>query len=178
MKKILKGYILVMVLVLFNISLSGDEPEKDDYRDSKDVKFYLELNQIMGINLGVHYSFTERFALKGAFGVAPFHWTSMSYSLLGSYLLNPAGKKWLFFVEGGMPIGYFDEFEGRYIDKDPYIDDPYHGFIVGGGILITRAVGLHRIGLRIGAGPWWEEQEHSGWKGPRIMPVVSLAWYF
>lgn len=165
----LKLTVTCSVLILFftlseNISATG-------------FNFYAELDQMLSTRIGCEYGFTDTWALKGSAGVSPFMPTIVTCNLLGVYTLPSAGK-WNFDLEGGLPLAYFDQIEGRYFDNDPYIDDPYAGWLFGFSVLISHEFFGSVLGLRLGAAEWIEQQQKTGWKGPQIMPIVAIVWDF
>ena len=161
------------LLIFFSANLTAKE-----YTEKKSWNVYLELNQMFTLNIGVEYFLNNNWSIKGVVGTTPFSITSFTYNLLGVYHLKKPGDTWLIDFEFGVPIAYFDQFEGRYVDNDPIIDDPYAGWLFGISFLFSYNFGASSLGLRIGAGWWKEHQRDSGWKGDRVLPVVAIVWDF
>jgi len=142
------------------------------------LNFYLELNQMMAINLGVEYFFHEDWSFKGALGSSLGGVTTISYNLLGVYHLRDRDRPWQLDLEIGLPLGYLNPWEGAVLDWDERIQNPFYGFLAGMGLRVGRQTRYGLWALRIIPALWWEYQQGAPWKGPEVIPLAALVWDF
>ncbi|MDC7226795.1 MAG: hypothetical protein PQJ61_08515 [Spirochaetales bacterium] len=165
-------FLILLILAVANVSA-------DDSRLERPWDFSLELNQMLHIQLDVEYFFNDSIGMKAGFGVSPLGWTCFTYNVLVVYHLNLPEEHFQLDFEAGLPIAYFDFIEGRYVDWDPMIDDPYYGFLPGACLLISyRFNEEHALGLRAGVAAMFEHNLDSGWKEPGVMPVFAIVYNF
>ncbi len=138
-----------------------------------------ELSMMLTLQLDVEYFFNDSFGLKAGFGISLIGLTCFSYNMLFEYHLNLPTEHFQLDLEAGLPLAYFDFIEGRYVDWDPLIDDPFLGFLPGGGALFSyRFNEEHALGLRAAAAVMFEHQRDTGWKTPGFIPILALVYNF
>ncbi len=164
---------LLLVLSILVVSLSFAEVTNPE----RPWDFSFELNMMLHAQFDVEYFFNESMGLKGGFSIPGISGTSFTYNVLFVYHFNLPSEHFQLDIEAGLPLAYFDFIEGRYVDWDPYVDDPYYGFIPGLGLLASyRFNQKQALGLRIGAGMLLEHQLQSGWRKPWVAPVIALVY--
>lgn len=139
-----------------------------------DVRPLVEFDQILCLRAGAEYCPEYALGIKCGAGTSVFSINTVSLNLMAVYRLHPNAGNWIFDLETGIPLAYFDALEGTCVDWDPMIEGPYAGFVAG--FSCSSVYAPWGLGLRLGGGLWWEWQRSSGMKGPRAMPVVSLSY--
>lgn len=134
---------------------------------------YLEFNQMMGLKLGVDIPITESTGFKGALGTSIFSIKTIVYQAVVYYKLPQSTKNFDFYIDLGLPLGYLDLWEERYVDWDKYIDSPYAGWLTG---VVLRTTIKKHFSVNTGISFWSEWQEGDGIKHG-IIPLVSLAYF-
>ena len=140
--------------------------------ENRILNWQIELDQMMQLRLGVTWNINDYWGFRGSLGAAPFGITTWSYNLMGIYHFS-IPRQWEVDMEFGLPLGYFNFIEGRYVDWDPIIDDPFAGWLFGASLRAGYRFNFGMIGLRLGGAWWMEYQQDSGWKDPGIMPIVA-----
>ncbi|MBI9098465.1 MAG: hypothetical protein JEY91_08295 [Spirochaetaceae bacterium] len=160
--------ILSVIVVFLSLSVSLHCHEH--------ISFMLEFDQILSLRAGIEFISDSNWGLKtsGGFGIPNIK--SLKANFLIFYRLCRPDSRWYFDLEAGCPLAYADFWENKYVDWDPIITSPYAGWLVGLSLMIRYSP--WGLGLRLGAGAWWEWQEYNGMKGPRIMPIVALTYVF
>ncbi len=138
------------------------------------VNLYIELNQMFSINVGIEIKNDNNLGFRGSLGASPFDIKTISYSAVLFYKLPENFTNFDYSVELGIPIAYFDLFEGKYVDWDPIIDNPYAGWLLG--VTIKTEFFRHWL-LKTGVAYWIEWQEDEGFKNG-VLPIVSLGYKF
>lgn len=143
------------------------------------VDFYIEVTQMFSMTFGVDMEINEEAGLKFSLGASPFSIKTISYSALFYYQLPEQFDNFNYYIEVGLPIGYFDLIEdtfffGTYVDWDDIIDDPYAGWLKG--VTLSGEFYDHFI-LKAGVAYWTEWQRDSGFKNG-VLPIISLAYKF
>lgn len=133
---------------------------------------YIEVNQMMALNLGVEVSNGSGFGFRGAVGSSPFSLKCITYNMVLFYSIPYRFKNIEFSIEGGLLLAYFDFLENRYVDWDPVIDSPYAGWLEGVAINMRL---YNSWMLRFGISYWTEWEEGYGFKHGFI-PVVSIGY--
>ncbi len=162
--------IVFFLSVLSSPIFAGEESGK--------LQLSLDFDQILSLRLGISLPVDDSLGLRLSFGASPFGIATMTYSGTGVCHFRAPEQRFQIDGEVGILLGYFNYFEGEYIDWDPIIDDPFHGIIPGVALVWGYRGKTGQYSLITGAGPWWEWQRNSGWTGPRIMPVVGLRYGF
>ncbi len=167
-KPLLRFFVLILFFAV-SVYTFGDNTNTS-------LRFSLDFDQILSIRAGLSLPFNETLGGRISFGASPFGIATMTYSGTGYYHFRAAERRFQLDGEVGILLGYFNYFEGEYVDWDPIIDDPFHGIIPGAVLVWGYRGKTGQYSLITGAGPWWEWQRDSGWKGPRIMPVAGLRY--
>ena len=103
----------------------------------------------------------------------------MTYNALVVYHLNLPAEHFQLDFEAGLPLAYFDFIEGRFVDWDPNIDDPYYGFLPGAGVLVSYRFNKEQaLGLRAAAAVMFEHQLLTGWREPMFIPLFAVVYNF
>jgi hypothetical protein len=162
--------------VLFGLLLLFLVPPEWIYGADEPTRIVLELDQMLTVRAEVEFPVATRTAVRAGGGVSVLGFPLISYSAVGVYHLRDAESPFQLDLEGGMPLAYFNFFEGECIDWDPHIDDPFAGWLYGGGLSWGRRMKSGQISLFTGLAAWWEWQRDTGWKGPEPMALVSLRY--
>jgi len=163
-------FLIFFILVTTVIFAEDSNPERP-------WDFSLELNMMLRVQFDAEYFLNDSLGLKGGFGISPIGGTCFTYNALLVYHLNLPTPHFQLDIEAGLPLAYFDFIEGRYVDWDPMIDDPYYGFLPGLGVLASyRFNEQQALGLRLGAAVMFEHQLNTGWRDPGIIPMVALVY--
>ena len=162
--------LMIILLFLIQFPVSADE-------DLPRVQYSIDFDQILSIRFGVYYPVVVRQGgVRFSLGVSPLGFPLISYSAAGVYHFRCSRRAFQLDAEAGLLLAYFNYFEGVCIDWDPIIDDPFHGWVAGAALVWGYRSNSRQYSLITGAGPWWEWQRDSGWKGPTVMPVVGLRY--
>lgn len=171
----LKNIFLFFIFVFLAVGMVPAQ----EINPERPVDLSLEINMMLHLQLEIEYYFNESFGIKTGLGLSPLGITCFSYMAQFVYHLNLPTEHFQLDLEAGLPLAYFDFIEGRYVDWDPIIDDPYYGFLTGGGILASyRFNKKQALGLRAGIAAMFEHQLNTGWRKPIVMPIVSLVYNF
>lgn len=130
---------------------------------------FIEINQMLSINLGYEISNESELGFRTSIGVSPFDVKAVSYSALFFYTFFSIDD-FSSSIEIGLPLGYFDLLENKYVDWDPIIDSPYAGWLSG---VTIRGLFWNTWALKLGISYWTEWQEDDGFKNG-IIPLVSV----
>ncbi|HAK45480.1 MAG TPA: hypothetical protein DCO79_06125 [Spirochaeta sp.] len=166
-------FILIFFLLLIgSLCAENSRPERP-------WDFSLELNQMLHLQFEVEYFINNSLGLKGGIGLGLLGITCITYNALIVYHLDLPTEHFQLDIEAGLPISYFDFIEGRYVDWDPIIDDPYFGLLPGATLLASYRFNEEQaLGLRAGAAAMFEHQRDTGWKEPGVMPIVAIVYNF
>lgn len=172
-----KKVFFILIASVFLIGLSANAVFAQESKPERPWDFSIELNQMLHFQLDVEYFFNDSFGLKGGLGLSPIGITCITYNTVFVYHLNLPSEHFQLDIEAGLPIAYFDVFEGAYVDWDPIIDDPYFGFLPGASLLISYRFNEEQaLGIRAGAAAMIENQRDTGWKGPYPMPIIAIIY--
>ena len=167
-----KGTLFLIFFILAGTIVFAENPDPERPWD-----FSIELNMMLHIQFDVEYYFNESLGIKSGLGISPLAGTCFTYNALLVYHLNLPTEHFQLDLEAGLPLAYFDFIEGRYVDWDPMIDDPYYGFLPGLDILASyRFSERQALGLRAGASVMFEHQLNNGWRTPGIIPILTLVY--
>lgn len=159
---------LSLFTLLFSLSVSSI--------GAYEIKFLLEVDQMLSLRGGVELLSEKSLGIKTAIGTSPGNILTYSSMFLIYYRFQPENNNWSFDLEFGLPIVYANFWENKYVDWDENISSPFAGWITGLSTIIRY--NPWKLGLRLGAGMWWEWQEYNGLKGPRLMPIVAFSCSF
>lgn len=137
-------------------------------------KFYIELNQMFGLNAGVVLPITDEFGFKAALGTSIFSIKTITYSSMFYYELKSPWDNFSTCIELGLPIAYLDLWEEKFVDWDEFITSPYAGWLPG---ITLRAKILQHFLVQFGVSYWLEWQEYYGWKDG-VIPILSVGYLF
>lgn len=112
----------------------------------------VEMDMMLMVKVGAEYRFNEDWGIQGSVGVQPFMPITVGYNLYGVYHMLAPERAFQADLYLGAPLGYFNLLEGRSVDWDPNIDEPYYGWILGGGIKWSYNFNGWVAGLRTGYG--------------------------
>ena len=157
----------IFLLLLISIPL---------YSSNQHVSFMLEFDQMLSFRGGIEFVSSRNWGLKTSVGFPGFSFRSLTANLLFFYRISRPESLWSFDLEAGVPIAYAKFNEDECDEGEPGIASPFAGWIAG--LTLMTRYKPWRLGLRMGAGVWWEWQEYNGMKGPRIMPIVALTYVF
>ncbi|WP_319477936.1 hypothetical protein [Marispirochaeta aestuarii] len=138
--------------------------------------FSVELDQLLTPRAAVEFLLQPQTGLRGSLGVSVLGFPTVSYGLVAVRHMRSPDSKFQLDLEGGLPVGYFNLLEGACIDWDPNIDDPFAGWLWGGGISWGWRSRQRQFSLFTGCSAWWEVQRDSGWKGPGPIFLVLLRY--
>ena len=175
MKRVAFFLLLFLLFFPFRLLAADDSTEHPE----RPWDFSLELTQMLTLQLELEYFFNDNLGIKAGFGASLLGSTCFTYNALFVYHFNLPADHFQLDFEAGLPVAYFDFIEGRYVDWDPIIDDPYFGFAPGAAFLFSyRFNEEHALGLRLGAAVKIEHQLESGWTENRVLPVFTLVYNF
>lgn len=141
-------------------------------------RLYLEIDQMFVLKVGAEYRIAPRWAIKAAAGASVFSIATLGYEVLGVYRLSDPAGRFRCDIEFGLPLAYANPFEGRVIDWDEHIDDPFFGFAPGIGIAWGyRFAAAGTFAVKTGAVVAFEHQRDRGWRDPFVLPEVAVSWY-
>ena len=135
-----------------------------------------EIDQLLTPRIGVAGDFSPGWGVRGSAGVSPLGFPTVACGCTLVRHCRGGGAGTAIDLEAGLPLLYFNAWEGRSLDCDPIIDDPYLGLVPGGGVALGRRLDRGTLALFAGVGCWREWQRGEGWKSPRVMPLVSLRY--
>jgi len=166
----MKRQIFIALLLLLLI------PQFITAKERGKINLYFEFDQLTQLRFGLTYNFTDDWGIRSSFGLSPLGPTTMSYNLMGVYRFLKPANPWQIDMEFGLPLSYINFIEDRWVDWDSNIDDPFEGWLAGVSARMGRRFSTGFWGARLGAAYWWEHQRDSGWKGFRLMPIVSAIY--
>ena len=140
------------------------------------AKIVLELDQLMTVRVELELPVAPKAGFRAGGGVSLPGFPLISCSAVGIYHLRDAESRFQLDLEGGLPLAYFNFFEDQCMDWDPHINDPFAGWLWGGGLSWGRRTKSRRVSLFTGIAAWWEWQRDSGWKGPGPIFLLSLRY--
>jgi len=170
MKKLCIVFLLLCSLSVFGESRFGETAWRP----------YLEFDQMMVLKGGAEYSLSPSWGVKGGIGFSVGGFTVVGYEILSVYHLKKVDSRFQWDIEFGLPLAYFDVFEGNLVDWDPAIDDPYAGWAPGASLVWGRKLkGGGVLCLKTGVLCVFEYQRDSGWRDDLlILPEISIQWIF
>jgi hypothetical protein len=136
-------------------------------------EFRIIFDQMMMIRIGFEYHFDDDWSLRSSLGMSPFGIGTAAGDLVFLYNLRDPSLGFQADLYAGMPFFYFNFIEGRLVDWDDIIEDPFWGIGPGGGIFWSYQAERFRYGINTGLTAWMEWQRGVP-KGPRLMPHISL----
>ncbi len=164
------GLILVLLSLLVSTSF-GTAAEKGS--DLSPITLHSELDMMFRIKIGPEFHLTPRWSLRGTLGLSPLGITMVAYNLYAVYYVRAPERKFQWDLEAGLLRGYFDFIEGRWVDWDSTIDEPYAGWAPGVACCWSYQSKKLRIGLRTGITYSFEIQGGE-WKEPRWFPDFAV----
>jgi hypothetical protein len=164
----------IAIALLFCSLSAGAQSRYDD----GPWRFYLEFDQMFVLKFGAEYSLSPHWGVKAGFGCSVFGPTTMGYELVGVYHIMDEQDRFQWDVEFGLPIAYFNVFEGNVVDWDPMVDDPFAGWGPGASLVWGyRFAGGSVLSLKTGGLVVLEYQRDSGWRAePLFLPEFALQW--
>jgi len=165
------AFVLVLILLASGLGAESRYPETR-------WRPYVELDQMFIPKVGTEISIAPHWGVKGALGFSFLGLTAVGYEFIGVYHIRAEDRTFQWDVEWGLPLAYFDVFEGNVVDWDDSIDDPYAGWAPGVSLVWGyrfRSGGV--LALKTGILWVFEYRWDSGWRSDYpVLPELSLQW--
>ena len=166
---------LALLLALCAVAAEGESR----YGESN-WALYLELDQMLVLNVGTEYSLSRNWGVRGGVGVTLFGFATAGYELVGVYHFMEPDRQFQCDLEFGLPVAYFNALEGNVVDWDPQIDSPFAGWAPGMSLVWGyRLARGSVVSLKTGALVPFEYGRDSGWRDSiNVLPEFALQWLF
>ena len=136
-------------------------------------QFRMEFNQMLAVLVGAECRLGRYWGILGGMGIAPPNIAHFNVNLLGVFYIREEDRTFQIDLYAGVPVGYFNFFEGRCVDWASHIDSPYQGGLLGGGIRWSFRFRSWCLGLRTGVGAHLE-WIGGEWQNVKPIPEFTL----